>query len=373
MVPYRGRFALRIARLVVSILCAAIYLRTHGFELTVLTGLLGAHVIYSALELIDVGFESPLRSLAALAIDGAYYGLWAWTAPESFQPPLAFASLMASVTLLQDRLRVSAIAVIGLVLALVLTGFSPLSFAILSIGALAVTAALYRVYVEGRLSTTLRHNVIIRSQAQTAREAERQRIAADFHDGPLQNFVGFQLRLEIIRKQMDRNADAARDELLQLQELCKSQVADLRQFVRSMRPPDEGMSLAASLVRVADGFQRDTGITCTFTGEELQDPPEVDIALEILQIVREAFNNIQKHSGATRVSLSAHRRGRNVEIIVDDNGSGFPFAGSFDIEELDAARLGPVAIKRRVRMVAGELSLESRPGEGAKLKLRVPF
>jgi two-component system sensor histidine kinase DegS len=223
------------------------------------------------------------------------------------------------------------------------------------------------------MSTTLRHNVIIRSQAQTAREAERQRIAADFHDGPLQNFVGFQLRLEIIRRQLERNVDTAREELLQLQELCKSQVTDLRQFVRSMRPPDEGMSLAASLARVADGLQRDTGITCTFTGEELQDPPEVDVALEILQIVREAFNNIQKHSGATRVALSAHRRGRAVEIVIDDNGGGFPFAGAFNLEELESARLGPISIKRRIKMMAGELSIESRPGEGAKLTLRVPF
>ena len=373
MVPYRGRFALRIARLTVSLLCAGIYLRTNGFDSTVITGLLAVHVLYSGLELIDVGFESPLRCIAALAIDSFYFGLWTRIAPESFQPPLAFATLMASVSLLHDRIRVGALAAFGAILAVAFTGFSSLFFAVSAIGALAVAGVLYRVYVESRLSTTLRHNVIIRSQSQSAREAERQRIAADFHDGPLQNFVGFQLRLEIIRKQMDRNAEAARDELLQLQELCKSQVADLRQFVRSMRPPDEGMSLAASLVRVADGLQRDTGITCTFTGEELQDPPEVDIALEILQIVREAFNNIQKHSGATRVALSAHRRGRNVEIVIDDNGTGFPFAGSFNLEELDATRLGPVSIKRRIRMIGGELSLESRPGEGAKLTLRVPF
>ncbi len=373
MVPYRGRFALRIARLGISILCAAVYLHATGLQLTLISGLLGAHILYSALELIDVGFESPLRSLIAQAVDIAYFGLWTWVAPTSFQPPLAFAALMASVTLLQDRLRVCLIAALGVVASVALSGFSTLFFAVTSIGALAVTAVLYRIYVEARLSTTLRHNVIIRSQAQSAREAERQRIAADFHDGPLQNFVGFQLRLEIIRKQLDRNVDAAREELMQLQELCKSQVADLRQFVRSMRPPDEGMSLAASLVRVADSLQRDTGITCTFTGEELQDPPEVDIALEILQIVREAFNNIQKHSGATRVALSAHRRGRNVEIVVEDNGTGFSFAGSFNLEELDATRLGPVSIKRRIKMVGGELALESRPGEGAKLTLRVPF
>jgi signal transduction histidine kinase len=373
MVPYRGRFALRIARLCVSFVCASVYLRSAGFEITPFAGLLAAHLLYSAIELVDVGFESPVRGFIALAMDAAYFGLWAWSAPTSFQAPLTCAYLLASLTLLHDRIRLSIGVAAVLLFTLATSGFSPLAFAVVSLGALAIAVAFYRAYLESRMSTTLRHNVIIRSQAQSAREAERQRIAADFHDGPLQNFVGFQLRLEIIRRQLDRDVAIARDELLQLQELCKSQVADLRQFVRSMRPPDEGMSLAASLVRVADGLQRDTGITCTFTGEELQDPPEVDVALEILQIVREAFNNIQKHSGATRVALSAHRRGRAVEIVIDDNGSGFPFAGAFNLEELEAARLGPVSIKRRIKMLAGELNIESHPGEGAKLTLRVPF
>ncbi|MEO5925320.1 MAG: sensor histidine kinase [Bryobacteraceae bacterium] len=373
MVPYRGRFALRIARLSVSLLCTGAFLRVSGLEFNLVVGLLALHAVYSAIELIDIGYESSLRGFGAIAMDAAYFGLWVWIAPTGFQAPLACASLLASIILLHDLIRVCLAVGGAFVFTLAVTGFSSLGFSVLSMGALAIGSAVYRVYLEGRMSTTLRHNVVIRSQALSSREAERQRIAADFHDGPLQNFVGFQLRLEIVRKWMERDMETARQELLQLQELCKSQVADLRQFVRTMRPPDEGMSLAASLVRVADTFQRDTGITSTFTGEELQDPQEVDVSLEILQIVREAFNNIQKHSGATRVALRAHRRGRAVEIVIDDNGGGFPFAGAFNLEELEAARLGPVSIKRRIKMLAGELSLDSRPGEGATLTLRVPF
>lgn len=369
MVPYRGRFALRIARLSVAVVCAGWHLRGAPLELNLAWALLATYAIYAALECVDLGYETPFRGWIASAADAAYFGLWAWVEPVGFQAPLACAFFLTGVTLLHDRARTGAAVIVALLLALFF-GTLPAVFAL---SALAVAVSFYKHFLDSRLSTTLRHNLVIRSQAQSAREAERQRIAADFHDGPLQNFVGFQLRLEVIRRQLERDVEIARQELVQLQELCKSQVADLRAFVRSMRPPDEGMSLAASLVRVADGLQRDTGITCTFTGEELQDPPEVDIALEILQIVREAFNNIQKHSGATSVALRAHRRGRNVEIIVDDNGCGFAFAGSFNLEELDAARLGPVSIKRRIKMLAGELSLDSRPGEGATLTFRVPF
>jgi len=372
MVPYRGRHALRIARLCVSLICSGLYLRTFSNEFTLITGVvIAAHALFSAVWLIDMGPETPLRTAVAAVMDAVFYAHWAWIAPD--QAPLACAYLLASVMLLHDRVR-TGIAAAFVVLVAVLTWSGPL-LAMMAIapGAFAVALSFYKHYLEGRMSTTLRHNVIIRSQSQSAREAERQRIAADFHDGPLQNFIGFQLRLEIIRRQLEKDADVAKQELLQLQELCKSQVADLRQFVRSMRPPDEGMSLAASLQRMADSLQKDTGITSSFTGEELHDPQEVEVSLEILQIVREAFNNIQKHSGATRVALSAHRKGRQVEIIVNDNGSGFPFAGAFSLEELEAARLGPVSIKRRIKMLAGELALESRPGEGATLTFRVPF
>ena len=56
---------------------------------------------------------------------------------------------------------------------------------------------------------------------------------------------------------------------------------------------------------------------------------------------------------------------------MDDNGNGFPFSGTYTLEELDMLRLGPVSIRRRVRALGGDLTLDSRPGQGAALKVRV--
>ena len=223
------------------------------------------------------------------------------------------------------------------------------------------------------MSHTLRHNVLVRSQAQGAREAERQRIAADFHDGPLQSFIGFQIRLEIIKKLLARDVEAASEELRQLQELCRGQVGELRGFVRSMRPPEEGVSLAASLSRMLEQFQRDTGVAATFTSGHFDDPAETEVSLELLRIVRETLHNIQKHSGASRVAVSLAIRDGHLEILAEDNGSGFPFSGSFTLDELELLRMGPVSIKRRVRMLGGELQVDSRPGQGARLQVRIPL
>jgi signal transduction histidine kinase len=139
-----------------------------------------------------------------------------------------------------------------------------------------------------------------------------------------------------------------------------------------MRPADEGVSLPASLSRMLDQFQRETGIIATFSGGNLHDPAETEVSLELLQIVRETLNNIQKHSGATRIALTVGVKDRRIEIRAEDNGAGFPFSGTFSLEELELLRLGPVSIKRRVKMLGGELQLDSRPGQGASLQIRIP-
>jgi signal transduction histidine kinase len=374
MVPYRGRLALRVARLVLALACFVWYVVSAGLSLTWVTALLAAYAVYAVGVMLEGRIDTQRRAAIALIADTAYFALWAWVNPESWPPALASAHLLASAVILHALSRAALAAGVALVIAFILppTGALSLFWTVVAGTAAAAALAVYRRYLEQRMSNTLRHNVIIRSQAQSAREAERQRIAADFHDGPLQHFISFQMRLEVIRKLMGRDNNAAAEELRQLQELCRVQVTDLRSFVRSMRPADEGMGLSASLSRMTESFQRDTGISAAFQAGEIPDPSDTEVSLAILQIVREAMNNIQKHSGATRISISAERRGPRVEITIEDNGAGFPFAGCFTLEELDSLRMGPISIKQRVKMLSGQLTVDSKPGHGAKLELRIP-
>jgi signal transduction histidine kinase len=90
-------------------------------------------------------------------------------------------------------------------------------------------------------------------------------------------------------------------------------------------------------------------------------------------MVREALSNVQKHSKATRVAVALERVGQVLEVSVDDNGVGFPFSGTFSLDELELLRLGPASLKRRARSLGADLQLESRPGRGAGLKLKVPI
>jgi len=241
-------------------------------------------------------------------------------------------------------------------------------------GALAYAFAVYKKRLESRMEELAQEARETNEEAQRAREAERQRSASDFHDGPLQSFISLQMRLEILRKLLERDFSAGMDDLKDLRGLAQQQVKELRAFVRSMRPPDvQGANLYASARRICESFQKESGIPVSFVGGEgpLKFPEEM--ASEVIQMLREALHNVLKHAGATRVAVSLERVAKTLELTVDDNGGGFHFSGVYTLDELELLRLGPASFKRRARTLNAEMTLESRPGRGAGLKLRVPI
>jgi signal transduction histidine kinase len=250
---------------------------------------------------------------------------------------------------------------------------APLRRLVLFGGLLAAGVAYEKRRLEQQLHEARQEADRHRAEAEKARLEERQRIAGDFHDGPLQEFIGLQIQLDIVRRLLERDRAAAMEELQRLQEVAKRQVAELRAFLRTMRPqPVEGTDVVAFARRITEEFQKDTGIPVRFTSSDASLHTSPETCQELMLILREALKNVQKHSHAGRVSVSIQRTGRHVELSVDDNGAGFGFSGSFTLEELELLQLGPQSIKRRVRSLGGELVLESRPGQGSGLRIRVP-
>jgi signal transduction histidine kinase len=373
MVPYRGRMALRVARVFLAFATLGAYPFLEGSHISASLAFLVAYAIFAAGTLYETRFDVQPRALISLAIDGAFFAYCLWLLPVTWAPALAFGYLLASAAMLHPYPRVIGVGAAAILFIILRSGPGPLLWVSIAAAILAASLALHKDSLDRRMSRILRYNVIVRSEAEGAREAERERVAADFHDGPLQNFIAFQMRLEVIKKLLGRDVAQATEELRQLQELCKTQVTELRGFVRSMRPVDEGASLGSSLSRMVEQFQRDTGIAATFSTGEIHDPSQTEVSLELLQIVRETLNNIHKHSGASRVAVFIGQKGQKLEVKAEDNGGGFPFSGSYTLEELELMRMGPVSIKRRVRMLGGDLLLESRPGQGASLEIRVPL
>src|SRR4029077_20259013 len=140
------------------------------------------------------------------------------------------------------------------------------------------------------------------------------------------------------------------------------------------RPVDvDGANLMASARRTAESYQKETGIPVTFMGAHSPVGLPQEMSGEVLQMLREALHNVQKHAGASRVAVAMEKTDRGLEISIDDNGHGFNFAGTYSLEEMELLRLGPASLKRRARSLSADLLLESRPGRGAGIKVRIPL
>jgi protein-histidine pros-kinase len=96
------------------------------------------------------------------------------------------------------------------------------------------------------------------------------------------------------------------------------------------------------------------------------------VCRELARIAQEALVNVRKHSGAKQVRVQLLETNGVWELIIEDDGEGFPFAGRVSQFELDSAGRAPAIIRERVRLIQGELTIESKPGHGARVEVRVP-
>jgi signal transduction histidine kinase len=98
-------------------------------------------------------------------------------------------------------------------------------------------------------------------------------------------------------------------------------------------------------------------------------PPPIETTL--FRVVQEAIANVVKHAGADRVAVILDTDGKEVRLIIEDNGRGFP-VGQGDSAVPGTHHLGLLGIRERLALVKGTLEVESLPGQGTTLYVRVP-
>jgi signal transduction histidine kinase len=204
-------------------------------------------------------------------------------------------------------------------------------------------------------------------------DEERDRIAQDFHDGPLQTFFSFDMHLQFIRQILESNPEQAAQELELLQQLARDQGRELRELIMEMRPVDmEGASLISVLRHAVESGQKSGGILVRLLVDEamLQVPRRT--CRLTYQVLREALNNARKHARAKHVVVALEEGPDYFVLTIDDDGTGFKFSGAYNLDQMDEQRIGPVSIKQRARQMEADLTVESTPGKGSRLRLKVP-
>jgi signal transduction histidine kinase len=222
-----------------------------------------------------------------------------------------------------------------------------------------VGPAVYNVYLLHRLR-------------RRAGAAERARFARELHDGAVQSLIAVEMQVDVLRRQADAGKPIG-SELGRIQGLLREEVLKLRELMQQMKAIDvDAQRLLGVLNDTVERFQRETGIQARFvTDLENLDMPQ-RICREILRIVQEGLVNVRKHSGARHALVRLGSSPEKWSLTVEDDGKGFPFTGRYSQNQMEEAGKGPMIIKERVSLIAGELTVESNPGQGTRLEVSVP-
>jgi signal transduction histidine kinase len=222
-----------------------------------------------------------------------------------------------------------------------------------------VGPAVYNVYLLHRLR-------------RRAGAAERARFARELHDGAVQSLIAVEMQVDVLRRQTEAGKPIG-GELGRIQGLLREEVLKLRELMQQMKAIDvDSERLLRVLADTVERFQRETGISARFvTDIENLDMPQ-RVCRELLRIVQEGLVNVRKHSGARHALVRLGTSQNRWNLTLEDDGKGFPFAGRFSQEQIEESGKGPMIIKERVRLIAGQLTLESNPGQGTRLEISVP-
>jgi len=201
---------------------------------------------------------------------------------------------------------------------------------------------------------------------------ERERIGKDLHDGVIQAIYAVGLSLDDVPEMMDGEPVEARRRVERAIDSLDQTIRDIRNFIFGLRPALlDGVDVVEGLAALADEFRVNTMIDVELRAGPTVTTPVIgpDRTVELLAIAREGLSNIARHARATRAEITVEPDPdiAGVEIVVADNGTGFDPAAQRGI-----GHQGLRNMRTRAISIGATLLVDSRPGAGTRIIVRVP-
>ena len=201
-----------------------------------------------------------------------------------------------------------------------------------------------------------------------AQEAERMRLARELHDDLNQNLALLSIELDLLCQKPPAANGVVNGRMQELSAQLKNLSSSVHRLSHELHPAKlEQLGLVAAV----GGFCREIGAARKIAIEfEVHDVPRVlpnDIALCLYRIVQEGLQNVVKHSGAADAKVELTANENELCLVVADRGCGFESPSS-----LGESSLGLVSMRERVRLVRGQITVQSRKGEGTRIEVHVP-
>ncbi len=208
-------------------------------------------------------------------------------------------------------------------------------------------------------------------EAMAAIVAERERIAREMHDSLAQVLATCHLRLCALERRSEvASQPSLVDEIVALGSMTHEAYVDVREAILGLRESSHAdRELLTSLRIYLEKFSHQTGLDGRL---ETELPDDLCLApgaeIQVIRVIQEALTNVRKHAGASEAVVRVANDGDGVCLVVQDDGRGFDPA---EVGTRDDG-FGLHAMRERMTLVGGSLSIHSTPGKGTRVVARLP-
>ncbi|MBD1223199.1 ATP-binding protein [Virgibacillus halodenitrificans] len=202
-----------------------------------------------------------------------------------------------------------------------------------------------------------------------AQEEERRKISREIHDGPAQMLANILLRSELVDRTFRQNdINQGLIEIKSVRKMIRSSLYEVRRIIYDLRPMAlDDLGLLPTLKKYIATIAEYNNIEIEFTsiGEETRLNQNYEIAF--FRLVQEALQNAVKHAEASLIQVKLEIKKDNLTMVIKDNGKGFDPSLKKD------KSFGLIGMRERVEMLHGTLTINSQPGKGTMILIKVPY
>lgn len=220
----------------------------------------------------------------------------------------------------------------------------------------------------GHVATQLENLRLAAGERELAVRQERQLLAQELHDSIAQSLAFLKIQVALLRDALGKSEqDKIASTLSEIDAGVRESYADVRELLLHFRTRSEHEDIEHALRSTLAKFQRQSGIETSISISGTALPLAPDLQVQVLHVVQEALSNARKHSGASHVELRVHQA-PNWVFEVLDNGRGFARRSPGEAD----AQVGLQIMRERAARIGAKVSVESRPGEGTRVRLELP-
>jgi PAS domain S-box-containing protein len=232
----------------------------------------------------------------------------------------------------------------------------------------AVTMSGFMIDITDRKQTedTLR---LLGGRLITAQEEERKRIARDLHDDLNQRMALLSIDLEQTGQMLAAKSDGVAERVKGLQKKALGISREIHRMSYTLHPSKlDHLGLVPALKSFCSEIAESRGLKIDFRHEGFPATIPASVTLCVFRVAQEALQNAAKHSGVSTFDVDLKKSDRAVELTISDEGCGF----DMDTDKMTVG-LGFISMRERLRLVNGEITIQSKPSKGTRISIWVPL